>query len=227
MREITDVFDRFAPAGRPLSVLEIGGAPGQYAAYVHKQLGHAVTVLDNSSVGCAKARENFELLRIPAGVVEGDFFDPPDDLPRFDVVFSLGLIEHFEDVAAAVKAHTTFLEPGGKLILGAPNLCGVNRWLLRNLSPSFLEKHEVEATEERTWDAFERELSLTTLFRAHLGGFDAGTFWRCESTRLGDRALRQALAYLRTGLEHRALRFLRRPNSRYWSAYLIGVYRLS
>jgi SAM-dependent methyltransferase len=223
--EITDVVDRFLRPGRPLSVLEVGGAPGQYAAYVHR-LGHPITVLDSSPVGCAKARKNFELLGMTATVVQGDFFDPPHDLPLFDVVYSLGLIEHFEDVTAAVSAHAALLAPGGTMLLGAPNLYGINGWLLGRLSPSFLGRHQVEATYERTWDRFERELSLTRLFRGYLGGFDAGTFWRCESARFRDRALRQALAYLSKGLERPSLRFLRRANARYWSAYLMAAYRI-
>jgi hypothetical protein len=43
---ITDVFDRFLAQEDRLSVLEIGGAPGQYAAYIHRRLGHEVAVPD-------------------------------------------------------------------------------------------------------------------------------------------------------------------------------------
>ncbi len=225
IREITDVFDRFLPSQRPLSVLEIGGAPGQYGAYIHRRLGHAVTVLDSSPVGCAKARENFQLLGIPGKVVEGDLFERRADLARFEAVYSLGLIEHFDDVTAAVRAHLEFLAPGGLLLLGAPNLRGINGPLLRRLSPSLLSKHHVEATFESTWDRFEAELRLTRLFRRFLGGFDPSMFWRCESRRLSDRALHQALWYLGKALEGPRLQILRRPNARFWSTYLMGVYR--
>lgn len=222
---ITDVFDRFLHGGGPLSVLEIGGAPGQYAAYVCNALGHAVTVLDNSPLGCAKARENFDLLGIRGDVIEGDLFQPPE-LPPFDAVFSLGLIEHFRDVTGVVRAHLDLLKPGGLLLLGAPNLVGINRFLLRRLSPSFLSAHRPEATHPSTWDAFEDELRLERLFREYLGGFDPAVFWRCESRRLSDRVLHQALRYLGRGLDQPGLRLLREPNGRYWSAYLMGVYRL-
>jgi SAM-dependent methyltransferase len=167
------LFDRFLSRDRVLSVLEIGGAPGQYAAYVNKRLGHRVTVLDSSPLGCAKTRENFRLLGITAEVVESDMFSPSPDLGPFDVVYSLGLIEHFEDTAAAVQAHMDLVAPGGILLLGAPNLYGINGLLLRLLSPSFLSKHQVEVTYGERWDRFENELQLTRLFRGYLGGFDA------------------------------------------------------
>ncbi len=222
---ITDVLDRFLPRGESLSVLEVGGAPGQYAAYVCNALGHAVTVLDNSPLGCAKARENFDLLGMRADVIEGDLFQAPGELPPFDAVFSLGLIEHFPDVTGAVRAHLDLLKPAGMLLLGAPNLVGINRLLLRRLSPSFLSAHRPDATHLSTWDRFEEELGLARLFRKYLGGFDPAVFWRCESRRFSDRALHQALRYLGIGLEQPGLRVLRELNGPHWSAYLMGVYR--
>src|ERR671930_48109 len=225
-RAITDVFDRFLAGKQQQSVLEVGGAPGQYAAYVHRRLGHTVTIFDNSRVGCDKARENFNLLRIPGRVVFGDMFTPPPDLSRFEVVYSLGLIEHFQDIVRAVRAHTRLVKPGGLLILGIPNLRGLNGFLMRRLAPSFLDKHELEAMDESAWDAFEEALGLDRLYRAYIGGFEARTFWRCESRALSDRLMHQVLWYVGKGLDREKLWFLRRLNSRYWSAYLIGVYRV-
>jgi 2-polyprenyl-3-methyl-5-hydroxy-6-metoxy-1,4-benzoquinol methylase len=222
--EITDVLDRYLQRDRAMSVLEIGGAPGQYAAYVHKRLGHSITILDSSPLGCEKTRENFDLLGIPGDVINGDLFDLPSGLARFDAVYSLGLLEHFDDVTAVVRAHMNLLAPGGTLLLGAPNLVGINRLLLRRLSPDFLSTHQEEATRVPTWDRFETDLRLTRLFRAYLGGFDPSMFWRCESRKLGDRVLHQFLRQLAKGLERPRTRFLRRPNAPSWSAYIMGAY---
>jgi SAM-dependent methyltransferase len=224
--QMTDVFDRFLASDDPLSVIEIGGAPGQYAAYLQRRFGHSVTVFDSSPIGCAKARENLELLGVPGRVVEGDLFSRPAELPRFDAVYSLGLIEHFGDVTEAVRAHADLVVPGGLLLLGAPNLDGINAAVLRRLSPIFLSKHHVEATYESTWDRFELDLGLERLFRRYLGGFDPSMFWRIESRRLADRVLHQALWYLGKGFERPGARLLRRSNSRHWSTYLMGVYRV-
>jgi SAM-dependent methyltransferase len=226
IRAITDVFDRFLGGVQRQSVLEVGGAPGQYAAYVHRRLGHTVTVFDNSRVGCDKARENFDLLGIPGKVVFGDMFTPPPELSRSEVVYSLGLIEHFQDIVGAVRAHTSLVEPGGLLILGVPNLRGLNGLLMGRLAPSLLDKHELSAMDESAWDAFEEALGLERLYRAHIGGFEARTFWRCESHTVRDRLLHRVLWHAGKTLDRKNLRVFRRPNSRYWSAYLIGVYRV-
>src|SRR5262245_26898596 len=179
--EIAASFERFLPPAPRRSVLEVGGAPGQYAAFVARRLGHAVTIFDSSPVGCAKARENFELLGLQADVVEGDMFDPPHSLPKFEAVYSLGLIEHFEDVTAAVRAHVELTAPGGLLLLGVPNLAGINGRLMRRLAPDFLSKHYIRATHVATWDRFEQDLGLERIFRGHIAGFDPSMFWRCES----------------------------------------------
>jgi SAM-dependent methyltransferase len=223
---IVGVFERFLASPQHLSLLELGGAPGQYSACLHRRLGHAVTILDNSPVGCEKAQENFDLLGIPARVVEGDMFAPPAELGTFDAVFSLGLIEHFLDVSVAVRAHVNLVEPGGLLVVGVPNYRGLNRVVLRRLSPSFLAWHKLESMDVRTWDRFESELRLTQLFRGHIGGFEASTFWRCDSRKIVDRALHQALWYLGRALGRKEARPLRRLNSSLWSAYLMGVYRV-
>lgn len=224
--EITDVFDRFFGRDEVSTVAEIGGAPGQYAAYVRRNLGRAVTVLDNSPVGIEKTRENFRLLGLTGNVVAADLFAPPPELGKFDAVFSLGLIEHFADLTEVVRAHAMLVKSGGLLLLGVPNLRGINAAILRRLSPSLLALHEPAAMDASSWDSFERELGLRRLYRSYLGGFEASTFWRCDSRRLADRAAHQLLWHLGKGLDRSSMRFLRRVNNRAWSAYLIGVYRV-
>lgn len=223
---ITDVFDRYLGGGRRLSVLEIGGAPGQYAAYVWRRFGHDVAVLDNSTIGCAKARENFELLGISAPVYEVDMFAQPARL--FDVVYSLGLIEHVatrKDLVAMIAGHLDHLRPGGLLIVGCPNFRGLNRLFARRLFPSFLAIHNLDVMATATWDEFEQAFGLERLYREYVGGFEPAMFWRRERDRFIDRALSMALHLSAKALGSRKLRVLRKFNSRAWSGFLMGVYR--
>jgi hypothetical protein len=129
------------------------------------------------------------------------------------------------DVTEAVRAHVDLVGPGGLLFLGVPNYRGLNEVVLRRLSPSFLAWHRLESMETSAWDRFEQELGLTRLFRGYVGGFEASTFWRCESRKIVDRALHQLLWHLGKALGRKEARVLRRLNSPLWSAYLMGVYR--
>lgn len=223
--ELLGVLTRHLPSERGSSVLEIGGAPGRYLAFLHGR-GHEVTALEYSPVGVELTRENFRRLGIPARVVHGDMFDSDLDIPPQDAVYSLGLIEHFDDPAAVARAHARLVKPGGILIIGAPNLKGLSRWLHRRLSPSVLESHHWPATDPANWVGFERELGLELLFKEYVGGFEPAVFGRLESDRPADKLLWRTLWALRWPLGARWARGLRRRNSPLWSGYVIAAYRL-
>jgi SAM-dependent methyltransferase len=222
--ELLTVLDRYLPDGGA-SVLEIGGAPGRYLSYLHDR-GMQVTALEYSPVGVELTKENFRRLGVPATVVHGDMFDRDLDIAPQDAVYSLGLIEHFDDPVAVVRAHVRLIKPGGILIIGAPNLQGVSRWLHGRLSPSVLETHHWPATVPAAWDVYERELGLERLYRDYIGGFEPAVFGRLESDALVDKALWHGLRLLRKPLDHPRARRLRSYNSPRWSGYLIAAYRV-
>jgi len=221
---IRDVLDRFAYSPAPISVLDIGGAPGRWVAHLHRRFGHEVCVLDSSPVGIAMTRKNFELLGIPGETLQRELFDLDISSPQFDLVYSLGLIEHFEDTSAAVAAHLSYVRPGGRLILGCPNLTGLSGALMRRLSPGVFDWHYAPVTDLRRWPSFEREFGLRVRFSGYVGGFQPGTFWRRERDRLLDRVVRRALMEADKRWNGRAARALSHVNSRHWSYYGIAVY---
>jgi SAM-dependent methyltransferase len=224
VRELTRKLEQHLPRDPSLSALEIGGAPGQYLAYLHRTFGYSVAVLDQSATGCEKARQNFRLLGIDGTVVHGDLFDDVE-LPRYDIVYSLGLIEHFSDPLAVVERHLRLLKPGGFLALTCPNLLGLNGVLVRRLSPSLMETLDVQVMRPETWARIERRFGLEVLFRGPIGGFEPGLFWRRDRDRVLDRGLSVALKVARRLGDASATRPLRRLNSRFWSAYILGIYR--
>jgi SAM-dependent methyltransferase len=219
-------FDRYLPHGRGLSALEIGGAPGRYAAYFHRRFGYEVRALEYSSVGYELARRNLELLAIPATVVRGDLFDTGVELPPSDVVYSLGLIEHFDDPTAVARAHLRFAKPGGLLVIGAPNLRGLSRVLHWLLAPSVLETHHAPSTDPRGWNRFERELGLEVLWKGYTCGFEPSNFHRIERRSLFAKGLWWLLTGLARFWERWAPDRLRTLNSWAWSSYVIAFYRV-
>ncbi|MFO1351203.1 MAG: class I SAM-dependent methyltransferase [Gammaproteobacteria bacterium] len=222
-REIAKIFAAVLPRQAALDVLEIGGAPGQFLAYLALEYGFRAHALDYSAVGCAKIRENFALLGRELEVYERDLFGDLGDLPRFDIVLSMGFIEHFDDFAAAVVRHVGLLKPGGLLVLGVPNYRGVAAWAMRRLAPRHLALHNLAAMDERNWTEFARAFGLDTVFQGYIGGIQPQNWRRCERPTLANQALRFSFK-LAAQLTRRSA-FLRRYNSRHWSAYLLGVYR--
>ena len=190
LNAILDVFDRWLPADASLTAAEIGGAPGQYLAYVHRARGYRVTCVDLSAIGCAKTVDNFRLLGIDGDVIEADITTDVGALPVFDVVYSLGLIEHFADRHRIVENHARLVRSGGYLVLGVPNFRGLTGWFMRILAPRTYATHEIGAMDLDRWREFEEPLQLRVLWKDYVGGFEPSVFTRREDTRTGDARFR-------------------------------------
>lgn len=223
LNEELKIFEKFLPK-KKLSILEIGGAPGGYLAYMHKQFGYEIHCLDYSEIGCEKTEENFKLLNIPGKVHNLDIFSEKVDLPLFDIVFSMGVIEHFEDVNPIIQKHLDLLKGGGILLLGLPNFSGVNQLFLRRLAPNLLSQHNLKTMDIRNWHKFENKFGLETISRRYIGGFEPMTFMIREKKSLINNLLFLKAKALNR-IFHKNFSFLRKYNSRYFSAYIIGIYR--
>jgi SAM-dependent methyltransferase len=222
---ILDVIDRFAASKTPLAVLEIGGAPGGYLIHLWREFGHDVCVLDNSPAGIELTRRNFALLGVPGTVLHRDLFaDEP--APRlFDIVYSLGLIEHFADTRSVIDAHLRYLKPGGTLIIGCPNLLGINGAIMRRLAPSVFDWHFLDVMDISRWTDFEDALGLDIRFRGYVAGFQPSAFWRCERRAISSRVLARCLTAVGRHWRGAVARRLSSVNSRRWSYYALGVYK--
>jgi hypothetical protein len=53
----------------------------------------------------------------------------------------MGVVEHFEDTAACLRAMATYLKPGGRLVTIIPNLCGFPGALQRLVDMSIYDIH--------------------------------------------------------------------------------------
>jgi len=226
LNEILKIFDRFLPPNDNLSILEIGGAPGQYLAYMSNNFHYKIYALDYSDIGCRKMKENFSLLGLKGIVYQKDLFsDDISDLPLFDIVYSLGFIEHFQDLDRVIDKHLELLKPGGILLIGTPNFLGVNHWVLRRLAPQRLAQHNLSSMDIRNWSNFEKRFNLRVIFKNYIGGFEP-SIYRCENRTLLNRFIYMLFIGIRIIITDN-LKFLRKFNSKYWSGYVIGVYRKS
>jgi 2-polyprenyl-3-methyl-5-hydroxy-6-metoxy-1,4-benzoquinol methylase len=222
--ELVKIFDTYLPQQVGLKILEIGGAPGQFLAYFAKEFGYRAHAIDFSPTGCDKMREAFEDLNLDVIIYNRDIFSDLSDLPCFDIVFSMGFIEHFNDLDAIVGKHVEMLKKNGILMLGVPNYCGISQAVLKRLAPRKLAMHNLETMDIRKWESFEKKYGLKALYKAYIGGFNPGSFRRCENRTLKNLSIRFSFKIVRILITDR-FTFLRRFNSIYWSAYLLAVYR--
>jgi 2-polyprenyl-3-methyl-5-hydroxy-6-metoxy-1,4-benzoquinol methylase len=131
----------FAEALRTASVhdgalVEVGCAQSKWLPYFARIHALSVTGLDYSELGCARARELLRIAQCRGEIIQADMFNPPENLKaRFDVVLSMGLVEHFPDTASAIRACAALAKPGGLILTLVPNMVGIvglgQRWLDR------------------------------------------------------------------------------------------------
>jgi len=126
-----------------MSVLEIGFAPGKFLAFAAKVLKAKVAGLDYSESGVQFSKRLFGTLGIEGDLRCENVFMTTFPLGVFDFVYSIGLIEHFEDPTGIVRRHVELLRPGGTALILIPNYGGIYGELQRHFDPENLEIHNL------------------------------------------------------------------------------------
>ncbi len=224
IREILKAFDHYLPAEKGLTILEVGGALGEYLLYLTRRFDYKAYSLDYSRIGNEQTLETFSKAGYPVEVFERDLFSDNSDLPKFDIVFSLGFIEHFDDPVKVVAKHLDLLKPGGILLLGVPNYAGIYRPVLKRLAPSIEQTHNMDIMDIGNWRIFEEEFLLKPVFTGYIGGFEPLNMKKLEVKTTFNRTVYFFTRVLMFLFSFR-MQFLRKFNSKFWSGYLIGIYR--
>ncbi len=110
-----DLWPYVERSGGKGKYLEIGAGRGTTSMYLASR-GCDVTLLDYSPTGLEVARRNFarEGLPVPHTVV-ADARQTGLDTASYDCVYSMGLLEHFDDPAPLLNEILRVLKPGGYL----------------------------------------------------------------------------------------------------------------
>ena len=219
---ILDVFDIYLPVDKNLTILEIGGAPGGFLAYMSKNYGYQISALDYSMIGCALLKENFKLLNLNGRVFHKDLFnDDLSKIPKFNIVYSLGFIEHFLNLKNVIGKHLELLKEEGFLLIGTPNFLGMNHYFKKLMSPIALNKHNLSSMDIENWVSFEKKYNLKIIFKGYIGGYRPSyNFENINIFKLLLFGIFQVLNFFTD-----RIKFLRRINSKKWSFYVIGIYR--
>jgi SAM-dependent methyltransferase len=123
--------------------LEIGCAPGKILAWVAQVLRAEVAGVDYSERGLDSARHLFLGLGIVGDLRCEDIFRTTFKSASFDIVFSAGVIEHFENPSGIVQQHVRLAKPGGKVIITIPNYGGIWGRVQRYFDPENLAIHNL------------------------------------------------------------------------------------
>ena len=160
--------------------LEIGCFPGKFIDYVG-QKGYTISGIDTyPRVGriaeWASARGRDVGLFTQTTLEE--YAKTSNE--KFDIVLSLGFIEHFNHFCGVIFDHATLCKTGGTVIIGAPNFASpIQRALHRVLDKDNLSNHVLETMYPKVWAIFLRFLGFRVDYAGAIGGFD---FWHETSS---------------------------------------------
>lgn len=138
--------------------IEIGCAPGKILSWVGRETRVPVCGIDYSPTGAETARWLCNGLGIDADIRCEDATKTSFTESSFDVVFSCGLIEHFEDPSEMIEAHVRLLAPGGTALIAIPNYSGVYLRLQGWCDPENLKIHNLRIMNEDSLSALAPKL---------------------------------------------------------------------
>lgn len=223
-RLLAGIFKKYLPDGEnKKEILEVGCAPGKWLVFFAKEMNYKVSGLDFSQQGVKKTYENFNLTNITGEVISGDIFTI-EKTKKYDVVYSLGFIEHFTNVDEVIQKHLEFLKPNGHLVLGIPNFKGLNFLLQKMLDTTVIDDHNLKIMNKNFLLKTGETLHLTPSFIKFIGGFDPLMF--VPKNKNDIRKL-----YYKKSLFKRIFNFMLKLNilsyfnSRMFSSYILVVYK--
>lgn len=149
-------------AGRDEKLLEIGCGNSVWLPYFQREHGFAIEGLDYSPEGCDGGRRILAREQVRGEIHCANLFSPPAELERaFDAVVSFGVVEHFDDTDATVRAAAEFVAPGGVLFTLVPNMNGLPGLIQKTINRQLYDAH-VPLTPSRLAEAHTRA-GLTVL----------------------------------------------------------------
>ena len=174
-------------------VLEVGCAPGKILAWLAAALRANVSGLDFSARGLDQAARLFAALRLQGDLRREDLRATSFPRETFDLVYSLGVIEHFDDPRGIVRDHLSLVRPGGTALMTVPNYRGVYGTLKRYFDAESLLYHNLEIM---TPQALAALAPVDERVRARAYAFGRLSPWVLTMTKRWPRRVALAVSYV-------------------------------
>jgi 2-polyprenyl-3-methyl-5-hydroxy-6-metoxy-1,4-benzoquinol methylase len=146
-RNVLRLLGRYLRPG--MRYLEIGCAPGKILVWVAREINAPVCGIDYSPTGVDTTKWLCDGLGVKADIRCEDAMKSSFDERASDLVFSCGLIEHFDDPKPIVAAHVRLLAPGGIALIAVPNYSGIYLKLQSWCDPENLALHNLSIMNEQ------------------------------------------------------------------------------
>lgn len=158
-----------------ITVVEIGFVPGKFLAYLHHHHGATCHGYDYSEVGCGAARKFLDSQKCEKHGVHVHCQDvlesPPAKAHSGNLVYSIGVVEHFSDPSGMIQAHLNPMAEDGVCIIILPNYTGFNYKIQKFLDPENLAIHNLNSMTSLFWEDYAKsfpDYQFRTYYRGRL-----------------------------------------------------------
>lgn len=163
------------------SVLEIGFAPGKQLSYVAANYQAKVSGVDYSKYGIETAKKLFSALGLEADIRCESIFETSFVDGSFDFVYSIGVVEHFQDPTEIIQKHVDLLKPGGKALLAIPNYGGIYGRIQRWFDQGNVDIHNLEMMSKSAFAQFINPAEVQEIKSYRYGRLDPSILsWRAK-----------------------------------------------
>lgn len=200
------------------SIIEIGGYPGRYLAYLSDKYELEPTCLDFNTDE-SQLNKTFQSMGISNyHIIESDF-NTHRPKCAYDYVISLGFIEHFDNFNDVMDKHLEYLKPGGKLLIMIPNKRYLRRIYGYLVDYKNLKAHNLKCMNLKTFRNFATRNNLTIKHLEYWGGFPFGVHQKLNFF--------QKLIYKFTRLLFKFVLnpFIEKHPNKYLSSSLMAIYQ--
>lgn len=161
-------------SNNPETILEIGCGNSSALPFAAKTANAKVTGIDYSEDGCQLARQRLEMESLTGTIICDDVFHVDHEtVGQYDLVYSLGVVEHYSDLTGILREELRFVKPGGILLTEVPNLQHSIHGLLSEIyQPELYAKFD-KVSKNQLIDAY-TELGLTNIKADYAGLFTLG-----------------------------------------------------
>lgn len=165
-----DILVRENTKQPPRSILEVGGYPGRYLAYLASKYRLVPTSIDfNPDKG--KIEAVMKMFDVPTfDIITGDFLLLQPHI-QFDIVISNGFIEHFKSYNEVLDKHVAYLKEGGTMLVMIPNKRWLRKWYGILVDNKNLKAHNLRTMHKQVFVEFANRNNLKLLEFTYHGGF--------------------------------------------------------
>ncbi|WP_299226435.1 methyltransferase domain-containing protein [uncultured Psychroserpens sp.] len=155
------------------TIIEIGGFPGRYLAYLSQKYQLQPTCLDYNS-DTSQIENTFKVMNVNNySILQEDFttFQTPI---KYDYVMSNGFIEHFENFDEILDLHLSYMKDASKLLVMIPNMRGYIRIYKYLLDYNNMKIHNLKCMKLEVFQSFADRNDLSVKYLNYFGNFPLG-----------------------------------------------------